>query len=59
MSANMNKKELKKKREKAERKYQELKKTGYISALDYLENLYESRQINSSENFRDRAYSYP
>ena len=47
----MNRKELKKKREKAERKYQELKKAGYISALDYLQDLYESRQINSPESF--------
>ena len=43
-------KELRKKRQEAEKKYQELKKSGYISALDYLQELYESRQINSSEN---------
>lgn len=44
-------KELRKKRAEAERKYQELKKIGYISALDYLQELYESRQINSPDRF--------
>ena len=44
-------KKLRKNREKAKKKHEELKKAGYISALDYLQNLYESRQINSPENF--------